>query len=167
MAENSFTKLARLVGGAAMLPGPLGYQVLGQLLISRSTGSELAGATVVLAAVSRQTNAAVQIAVRSLAPAVLVEALSRKERQRLKRLSSELEHLLKVLEHRSEKVHSTPEWIIMAQQEQQSPQSLEEALSNELCKLRCQGGQPERRVRALQYLLGRYDSVSVDDDDGK
>jgi hypothetical protein len=151
MAENPLTKLARLVGGAAMLPGPLGYQVLGQMLISRSTGTESAGANVVLAAVSRQTNAAAQIAVRSMVPAVLVEALSRRERQRLKRLSSEMEHLLKDLEQRSAQVCGETQW------KQEAPRSLDEALCNELSKLRCQGGQSERRVKVLRYLLGKLD----------
>ena len=45
MAEHPLTKLTRLVGGAAMLPGPLGYKVLGQLLISGSKGTEVAGAS--------------------------------------------------------------------------------------------------------------------------
>lgn len=86
MTEKPLIKLTRLVGGAAMLPGPLGYKVLGQLLISGSKGAEVAGANVVLAAVSRQSNAAAQVAVRSMVPAVLVEVLSRKEQQRLQRL---------------------------------------------------------------------------------
>jgi len=86
MAEHPLTNLTRLVGGAAMLPGPLGFKVLGQLLISGSKGAEVAGANVVLAAVSRQSNAAAQVAVRSMVPAVLVEVLSRKEQRRLQRL---------------------------------------------------------------------------------
>lgn len=156
MAENPLTKLARLVGGAAMLPGSLGHQVLGQLLISRSTSTELAGANVVLAAVSRQTNAAVQIAVRSIVPAVLVEALSRKERQRIARLSSELERLLKDIELRSAQVQGKPERRKKAPQEHARPQSLEDALVKASTKLRYRGGQREQREEALQYLLDGY-----------
>ncbi|MDJ0722664.1 MAG: hypothetical protein QNJ04_13600 [Desulfobacterales bacterium] len=118
MAENPFAKLARLVGGAAILPGPLAHQVLGQLLISGSTATELAGANVVLAAVSRQTNAAVQVAVRSMVPAVLAEVLISKERQRLEGLKAAYkklerqprqdELLAEVLKHRYEAESHAP-----------------------------------------------------------
>ncbi|MEJ2458452.1 MAG: hypothetical protein P8Y58_10025 [Novosphingobium sp.] len=165
MAENPLTKLARLVGGAAMLPGPLGYQVLGQLLISRSTGTELAGANVVLAGVSRQTNAAVQIAVRSMVPAVLVEVLSRKEQQRIKRLASELEHLLKDMERRSAEVRCKPGRTNKDQQKHEKAQSLDEALLSALFMLRYQGGPSDRQVNVRQYLLGKYDTVPIDDGD--
>lgn len=97
MAESPVKKLARLVGGVAMLPGSVGHQALGQLLISGSKAVEVAAANVALAAAFRQTNAAIQIAAGSIVPAVVFEALDRKkerrfaeERQRLERLSEEI-----------------------------------------------------------------------------
>lgn len=154
MVENPFTKLARLVGGAAMLSGPLGHQVLGQLLISGSTNTELAGANVVLAAVSQQTDAAVQIAVRSVVPAVLVEVLSRKEQQRIERLYAELKRLQKEMEDRSAGSHGKTE---KDRPKDETNGSLEESLINERLKLMCQGRQPERRGKALRHLLDEYE----------
>lgn len=97
MAESPIYKLARLVGGVSMLPGPLGHQALGQLLISGSKNLEVAGANVALAAAFMQPHLAIQVAVGTLVPAVAIEALSRKEQrrieveqQRLERLSAEL-----------------------------------------------------------------------------
>lgn len=93
MAESPVKKLARLVGGVAMLPGPLGHQALGQLLISGSKAVEVAGANVTLAAAFRQTNAVVRIAVGSIVPAAVVEALSRKEQRRIAQERRQLERL--------------------------------------------------------------------------
>jgi vacuolar-type H+-ATPase subunit I/STV1 len=98
MAENPVNKLARLMGGVAMLPGPLGYKVLGQLLLSRSSTVEVAAANVALATVSHPTNAAVQIAVRSVAPAFAAQALYRKEERRLEEERRRLERIAEELE---------------------------------------------------------------------
>lgn len=83
MANSPAKKLARLGGGLAMMQGPIGHQVLGQLLISGSRSIEVAGASFVLALASRQPNVAAQVAARSVVPAVLVEVLGRQERRRL------------------------------------------------------------------------------------
>ncbi|MGH8573620.1 MAG: hypothetical protein ACREX8_13765, partial [Gammaproteobacteria bacterium] len=79
----------------AMLPGPLGHQALGQLLISGSKDVEVAGANVALAAAFRQPNTAIQMAVGSLVPAAVVQALSRKEQRRLEEARQRLERLVK------------------------------------------------------------------------
>jgi len=96
-ADGPLEKLVRLGGGVALLSGPLGQQALGQLLIARSTLVEVAGANVALAAVARHSNVAVQLAVNTVVPALVIETLSCKEerrldaqRQRLERLAQEL-----------------------------------------------------------------------------
>jgi len=97
MADGPAKKLARLAGGLAIMQGPIGHQVLGQLLISGSRSVEVAGASVVLALASRQPSIAAQVAVRSVVPAVLVEVFGRQERRRLEaelhRLQEEVERL--------------------------------------------------------------------------
>jgi hypothetical protein len=97
MADNPLARLAQVVGGVAMLPGPLGFQALGQLLISGSNAVEVAGANVALAAAYQQPGLAWQVAVGTIVPAVVVEVLSDREarrleheEQRLQRLAAEL-----------------------------------------------------------------------------
>lgn len=93
MADGPLAKLIRLGGGVALLSGPLGQQVIGQLLISRSTMVEVAGANVALAAVSRHSNVAVQLALNTAVPALVIELLSRKEERRLEMQRHRLERL--------------------------------------------------------------------------
>ena len=138
MAEHPLTNLTRLVSGAAMLPGPLGFKVLGQLLISGSKGAEVAGANVVLAAVSRQSNVAAQVAVRSMVSAVLVEVLSRKEQQRLQRL---IEMQKKINRQRTE----------------------HDGLMTDVLKLSHQAESSEHDLKALRCLLGDYVPVRTTD----
>ncbi|HEY3500328.1 MAG TPA: hypothetical protein VGK73_36805 [Polyangiaceae bacterium] len=85
MAENPLSKLARVVGGVILGHGRLGHQVLGQMLILDSSQVEVAGATLLVAAGSGRRNAAAQIALRTAAPALALQALSRKAERRLAR----------------------------------------------------------------------------------
>lgn len=71
--ENPLTKLARLLGGVVLMRGPLGHQVLGQLLVSDLRESELAGASVVLAAGSRRKSTLARAAIGTAAPAFALE----------------------------------------------------------------------------------------------
>jgi hypothetical protein len=93
MNNSPIARLVRLSGGVALLSGPLGHQALGQLLISRSTAVEVAGANVALAAVMRHSNVAVQLVVNTVVPALAVESLSRSEERRLERERARLERL--------------------------------------------------------------------------
>lgn len=83
MTERPLAKLVRLVGGVALLPGPIGHQALGQLLIAGSKVVEVAGANVAVTAAFRQSSSAVQLAVGTVVPAAVVEVLSSKEERRL------------------------------------------------------------------------------------
>ncbi|MGD8588228.1 MAG: hypothetical protein PVG22_05295 [Chromatiales bacterium] len=150
MANNPLAKLARLVGGTAMLPGRLGHQVLGQLLISGSTSLEVAGASVALSAVARQRSAAAQIAVRTVAPAAVVEALSRKEARRLERLNLELARQQQDLAVQSHRVRRERERLQEASRELETQQSLHAALQQELLALRRQNEELGREVEALR-----------------
>lgn len=83
--ESPLMKLARVLGGAVLTQGRLGHQVLGQLLISNLTQSEVAGAVLVSAAGSRRGNVFAQAAIGTAAPALAVQALVDKADRRLTR----------------------------------------------------------------------------------
>ncbi len=86
MAESPLVKVARLVGGVAMMQGGLGHQVLGQLLIGGSGHLAVAGAAVAVAGTARARNPAAQLAIRTAAPALAVHAMfDRRERMLLLR----------------------------------------------------------------------------------
>ncbi len=87
MADNALKRLARLLGGVALTQGRLPHQVLGQLLITNSSSAEVAGATVVVAATSRVRGAVAQVAVRTAAPAIAVQALVVRQEKRLQRVA--------------------------------------------------------------------------------
>jgi len=92
-ADRPLDKLVRVGAGVALLTGPLGQQVLGQLLISRSTLVEVAGANLALAAVSRHTNVVAQLALNTAVPALVIELLSRQQERRLDAKERQLEQL--------------------------------------------------------------------------
>jgi hypothetical protein len=96
MTDSPLATLARLGGGVTLLAGPLGHQALGQILISQSNLVEVAGANVALAAVTRHSSLAVQLAVNTVVPALVIEALSRQEDRRLARERERLEQLAQV-----------------------------------------------------------------------
>lgn len=102
MTETPLTRLVQLVAGVAILPGPLGYRVLGNLLVLGSRSPEVAGATAALAAASRQHSSAAQIALRTIVPAVLVQVLGKREEQRLTRIAAETERQRQDLRAQSE-----------------------------------------------------------------
>ena len=84
MAENPFHSLVRILGGVVLMQGKLGHQVLGQLLIADSREVTIAGASLVIAATSREKNAVGQAVIRTLAPAIAIHALTLREEERLK-----------------------------------------------------------------------------------
>ncbi len=99
MAENPLTKLIRLTGGLTMLGGPLGYKVLAQQLLARSTSAEMGAANIALATVTRSSSAAAQVAVRSVAPALVVEAYRRRQQRLLDNERREFEQVSSTLEN--------------------------------------------------------------------
>jgi hypothetical protein len=83
LAENPLLTLTRVLGGVILTQGRLGHQVLGQMLIMGSHEVAVAGASVVVAASSRQKNAVGQVALRTAAPALAVRLLLNKQEKRL------------------------------------------------------------------------------------
>lgn len=75
MAENPLLRVARLVGGVAMMQGRLGHQVLGQMLIAGTSELAVAGAAVAVAGTARVRNPAAQVVIRTAAPAIAIHAL--------------------------------------------------------------------------------------------
>jgi len=75
--------LGRVLGGVVLMQGGLGPQVLGQLLILGTNEVAVAGATVVVAATSRQRNAVVQAAIRTAVPAIAIQSLIQRDLARL------------------------------------------------------------------------------------
>jgi uncharacterized protein (DUF3084 family) len=73
--ETPLSKLGRVLGGVVLMQGRLGHQVLGEMMVTNLNQSELAGATLVVAANSRRRNVFAQAAIGTAAPAVAVQAL--------------------------------------------------------------------------------------------
>ena len=90
MAENPLARVARLLGGVAMMQGGLGHQVLGQLMIAGTGELPIAGAAVVVATTLRQRNTAAQLAIRTAAPALAVYTLFARREQLLLRREQDL-----------------------------------------------------------------------------
>jgi hypothetical protein len=91
VAESPLAKLSRVLGGVALGYGPLGHQALGQLLILNTSEVEVAAAGVLLSAVARQKDAALQASVRVLVPAIAVHLITRRNEQTLTKLSRVLD----------------------------------------------------------------------------
>jgi hypothetical protein len=102
VAENPLVTVARLLGGVVLMQGRLGHQVLGQLLVANTNEVAIAGASLVVAATTRQRNAVAQVALRTAAPALAVRALMQKEGERIERrlalLAEKEQRLLKLTE---------------------------------------------------------------------
>jgi hypothetical protein len=91
VADQPLEKLLRVLAGVGLSYGPLGHQVLGQLLTLNSKEVEVALASTLVAAASQQRSALAYTAVRVLAPAVAVYLLTRKEETRLAAIWQQLE----------------------------------------------------------------------------
>jgi hypothetical protein len=100
LAENPLGRLARLLGGVVLTQGRLGHQVLGQLLLLDTDEVAIAGATVVVAATSRQRNAIAQAAIRTAVPALAVRGLLHGDEKRLEKLRD----LVETKEHAIERL---------------------------------------------------------------
>jgi hypothetical protein len=81
-------RLGRVVGGVLLMPGRLGHQVLGQLLLSGSTDVAIAAASVAVAAATRQRDVVTQVAISTAVPALAVRSLLQKQEERLERLAN-------------------------------------------------------------------------------
>jgi hypothetical protein len=84
VAEHPLARLGRVAGGVVLMPGRLGHQVLGQLLLSGSTDVAIAAASVAVAAATRQRDVVVQVAISTIVPALAVRSLLQKQEERLK-----------------------------------------------------------------------------------
>ena len=83
MADSPIAALSRVLGGVVLMQGNLGHQVLGQLLIMNTNEVAIAAAGAVVAATTRTPNAGVQVALRTVAPALAVRALFQKQERRI------------------------------------------------------------------------------------
>jgi hypothetical protein len=90
VAEHPLARLGRVVGGVVLMPGRLGHQVLGQLLLSGSTDVAIAAASVAVAAATRQRDVVTQVAVSTVVPALAVRSLLQKKEDRLKQLADSI-----------------------------------------------------------------------------
>ena len=83
MVETPLGKVARLLGGVALMQGRLGHQVLGQMLIAGTSELAVAGAAIAVAGTERVRNPAAQVAIRTAAPAIALTALFERREQML------------------------------------------------------------------------------------
>jgi len=96
MAESPVSVLLRVLAGVGLRQGPVGHQVLGQLLILGSSEAAVAGASVIVAATERQRNAVGQAAIRTAAPAIAASAIIHRDLKRLEQREKDIgdrEHL--------------------------------------------------------------------------
>ncbi len=82
------------------MQGRLGHQILGQLLVFDTDEAAVAGATVVLAATTRQRNAIAQAAIRTAAPAIAVHGLLSRDLKRLENKEALLAERLRRIKER-------------------------------------------------------------------
>jgi len=85
MAEDPLRQLSRLAAGIVLMQGRLGHQVLGQLLILDTSEVAMAAAALALAATSGPRNEVIQVALRTVAPAVAGHVILKKQEDRIDR----------------------------------------------------------------------------------
>ena len=85
MAEDPLRQLSRLAAGIVLMQGRLGHQVLGQLLIMDTSEIAMAGAALAVAASSGPRNEVVQVALRTVAPALAGHIILKKQEERIDR----------------------------------------------------------------------------------
>lgn len=85
MAEDPLRQLSRLAAGIVLMQGRLGHQVLGQLLLMDTSEVAMAGAALALAATSGPKNEVLQVAIRTVAPAVAGHVVLKKQEDRIDR----------------------------------------------------------------------------------
>lgn len=98
VAENPFHSLVRILGGVVLMQGKLGHQVLGQMLIAGSHEVTIAGASLVIAATAREKNAVGQAVIRTLAPAIAIHALTRRDEARIDAAREDFERRVREFE---------------------------------------------------------------------
>ncbi len=113
MAEDPLRQLTRLAAGIVLMQGRLGHQVLGQLLVMDTSEVAMAGAALALAATSGPRNAVLQVALRTVAPAVAGHIVLKKQEDRIDR---KLELLKDRKEKRDEYEHLERENQMLKQQ---------------------------------------------------
>ena len=85
MAEDPLRQLSRLAAGIVLMQGRLGHQLLGQLLVMDTSEIAMAGAALALAATSGPRNEVIQVALRTVAPAVAGHLVLKKQEDRIDR----------------------------------------------------------------------------------
>ena len=98
MAEDPLRQLSRVAAGIVLMQGRLGHQVLGQLLVMDTSEVAMAGAALALAATSGPRNAVLQVAIRTVAPAVAGHIVLKKQEDRLDRKKVLLDERKKKIE---------------------------------------------------------------------
>lgn len=106
MAESPVHTLARMLGGAVLLQGRLGHQILGQMLVMGRNEVAIAGAIAVVNATAGQRNAAAQIALRTVVPALAVRGLQQKQERRIDRKETLIAERERRLEERERELET-------------------------------------------------------------
>jgi hypothetical protein len=91
MAEDPLRQLSRLAAGIVLMQGRLGHQVLGQLLLMDTTEIAMAGAALALAVTSGPKHEVLQVALRTVAPALAGHVVLKKQEERIDRKRELLE----------------------------------------------------------------------------
>ena len=86
------------------MPGRLGHQVLGQVLLSGSSDVAIAAASVAVAAATRQRDVVTQVAISTVVPALAVRSLLQKQEDRIKKLADALAEYEKQVVTREEQL---------------------------------------------------------------
>ena len=90
MAEDPLRQLTRLAAGILLMQGRLGHQVLGQLLLMDSSAIAMAGAALAVAATSGPKHEVIQVAVRTVAPAIAGHIVLKEQEERVDRKRARL-----------------------------------------------------------------------------
>ena len=97
MAEDPLRQLSRLAAGIVLMQGRLGHQVLGQLLLMDTSEIAMAGAALAIAATSGPRNEVLQVALRTVAPALAGHLVLKKQEERIDRKRELLDEEFRVL----------------------------------------------------------------------
>jgi hypothetical protein len=149
MADNALRRLLRLTAGVALSQGPLGHQLLGQLLILGGTDLEIAGANLVFAATARQRSTIGQVALRTAVPALAVHALFGRTEARIAARERRLQAQEAALRAREKDVAFAPAQAAARQAQEAAAAAREQALRAEEATLATRRIEVEERERAL------------------
>jgi len=115
MAEDPLRQLSRLAAGIVLMQGRLGHQILGQLLVMDTSEIAMAGAALALAATSGPRNEVVQVALRTVAPAVAGHVVLKKQEDRIDRKQALLDEREEEFDRLRREVKTLKEQLAAAQ----------------------------------------------------